>query len=198
VTNGTIFPEEAAKDLWPHFKKVCVNISVDGLGRQFDYQRFGANWEKVSANIERYRNTSSVTLVHVYVSISIFTAYYLPEIFAHWAKLGVMNFVSFVAQPDRFDVRSLPKELKAKISAKFLAHRNELPELSRSYLDQVDAYMNSEDREGLWAKAIESIWFHDGYRKQSFAATFPEFHREAMNLDLWWDYATQKERFFSS
>lgn len=195
VTNGTIFPEEAARDLWPHFKEVCVNVSVDGLGKQFEYQRYGANWERVSAHIERYRKTPGVNRVQVYVSISVFTAYYLPEIFAYWAKLGIPNFISIVTNPHRLDVRSVPPALKKIISQRFAEGKAGLPKEAVSFLDQVEAFMYEFDQSELWPRTIESIWFHDRYRKQSFAETFPEFHAEALRLGLWWDYEKEKERF---
>lgn len=197
VTNSTIFPEEAARELWPHFKSVLINVSADGIGEHFEYQRYGANWENCLKNIERYRSLDCVDRVSVYVSISMFSVYYLPEIFAYWASKGIMNFISIVTSPDRCDARSLPRALKDRVRERLASHTFQLPPHSQSYLKQVEEFMYSEDRSHVWPKAIESIWFHDKYRKQDFAKTFPEFHAEAMKLGCWFDYSdvSQKERF---
>lgn len=198
VTNSTIFPEEAARDLWPHFKSVYINVSVDGLGARFEYQRFGAKWDTCLKHIDRYRSLDCVDRVNVYVSISIFTIYDLPEIFAFWASKDIMNYISIVTNPDRCDVRSMPKALKARISERFANHGFTLPPHAKAYLKQVEEFMHSEDRSHVWPRTIESLWFHDKYRKQNFAATFSEFQQEAEKLGHWFDYATQKDQFMPS
>lgn len=195
ATNGELYPEGAARDHWPHFRFVNVNISVDGLGKQFEYQRFGAHWENVLGNIARYRALDSVDLVQVYLSISVFTVYYLPEIFAFWEKQGLNVCLSTVTNPHRFDVRVLPPALKEKIRARFGELGTTLGADSRQKMESVATFMLSEDRSELWPRFIESVWYHDGYRKQSFAETFPEFHREMVDAGVWYDYATQKEFF---
>ena len=195
VTNGTTYPEEAIQNDWPHFKSVQVNISVDGLEDHFEYQRFGAKWEEAMFNIDRYRSLKCVALVQIYVSISIFSIYYFPEMLLFWSKRGLNVCISIVTQPDRFDVRALPPALKERVRQKYSGiMKGVSPELKQKLKD-VEDFMMSGDLSNLWLKAIENIWFHDRYRKQKFVDFFPEFYEQAKMAGVWYDYETQKELF---
>ncbi len=196
VTNGSTYPEEAIREHWPHFKSVNVNISVDGIEDQFEYQRYGAKWEEVLANIERYQSIECVKLVQIYISISIFSIYYLPEMFLHWSKRGLTVCISIVTNPHRFDIRVIPPALKEKIKQKFSGAKLLLNPQLKQTLQTIEDFMMSEDKSELWPRTIENIWFHDKYRKQKFADFFPEFHEQAVKTEAWFDYETQKENFF--
>lgn len=196
VTNGTIFPEELARDVWPHFKAINVNVSADGIGPHFEYQRHGAKWDEAVANIERYRKISNVYLVQVYLNISMFSIYYLPEIFSFWHSRGIHVCTQHILNPERLNVRVMPKELKERVKAKLLGDLPRLPEKYQLEIKLAVDYMMSEDHSHLWPRFIESVWFHDNYRKEDFAATFPEFNLEMLELGIWYDYTTQKEYFF--
>lgn len=197
ATNGTQFPEAAANTLWPHFQHVNVNVSVDGLGPQFEYQRYGAKWDVALGNIEKYRALDSVDLVQVYLSISVFTVFYLPEILSFWQERGLNVCLSTVTNPHRLDARIIPAPLKALITAKYESYRGKLSPDFVQKMDGVANFLNSADHSNLWLKFIESTWFHDDYRKQSFAKTFPEFFAEISRLGYWYDYVSQKELFFA-
>jgi sulfatase maturation enzyme AslB (radical SAM superfamily) len=196
TTNGTIFPEQAAKNLWPQFRKTIVNISVDGLEDSFEYQRYGANWDSVLGNINKYQALEHLDQISIIVSVGFFTAYYLPEIFRYWSALGLSISISIVSG-NNFDMRFLPKRIKEKVSEKFAVFRSDLNEQCRDHLRTVEILMHSSDGSQEWPKTIESLWFHDQYRKQSFAETFPEFHRVIEELDLWYDYKTQRDAFWA-
>jgi hypothetical protein len=266
VTNGSIFPDEAERKNWNAFKHVKVGISADGTEKQFEYQRYGAKWDEVTANFERFRAVKEVDNVNIMLSVSIFNIFYLPEIYSYWLSKKVVNsfvgktlgfsnsfgfkrlysywlrmndvgefgeklpefsgsfsimriyyffyvrirfiidkcsirnrsriFTSFVFNPHRFDIRVLPKPLKESIAKKFTNSLGGFPKNTRDQLTLVIDQMQQEDLSHLWPKTLESIWFHDKHRAQSFAATFPEFHAEAVRVGVWYDYETQKEYFF--
>ena len=63
-TNGTQFPERGL-ELWPHFKRVEIALSIDDIGPRFEYQRTGASWQEVQQNIEKFKelygNLESIT-----------------------------------------------------------------------------------------------------------------------------------------
>ena len=35
-----------------NFKAVGFNVSIDGIGKRFEYLRHGANWKEVSDNLD--------------------------------------------------------------------------------------------------------------------------------------------------
>jgi hypothetical protein len=198
VTNGTIYPEEAINNHWPHFKTVVVNMSADGIGPHFEYNRNGAQWDQVLVNLNKYRSLDCVDRVNIFVSVSLFTIFYLPEILEFWDQEGLTAWSSMVTQPARYDARVLPATAKRIISLRFAALKERLSKRSQEQLAQAESFMHSQDLSSLWLRAIENIWFHDGHRKESFAKTFPEFHHALVGLGLWYDYQTQKELFVSS
>ena len=246
VTNGSLFPETDELNSWRKYRNVSIHVSVDGIGSQFEYQRFGANWEIVRQNILHYRKLKFLRRVDAFLTISIFNIYYLPEIYSALSEINIKpvnirdqdfevaddaalenkkldflripqywlgNFLffrfglrifqrkategavfsSFVFNPERFDVRVLPKGLKESVARKFSSVLETCDENTRLHLELALKQMNSEDLSSLWPKTIESIWFHDKYRNQSFAETFPEFHQESVRLGYWFDYGRPKE-----
>lgn len=56
VTNGTQ-DYEKYYDRFKHFKKVRLNISIDAVGKRFEYIRSGANWNDVYNKLKRLSET---------------------------------------------------------------------------------------------------------------------------------------------
>ena len=69
-------------DLVRKFKRLTMTLSVDGLGRTYDYIRYPARWSQVEANILRYRSWYQSGLVRGKLGIS--------------AVLGVFNLHQMV------------------------------------------------------------------------------------------------------
>ena len=185
TTNGTIFPEEAMREVWPHFSKVYLNVSVDGLYEQFEYQRYGARWNKVQENIRRYRASKLLHHLEILVSVSVFSVFDLPRSLEFWQKENLPVGLSFVSNPHRFDVRVLPAPLKRLISEKYSSCDQGLSDGNRLNLFKVRDFMNSADLSELWPKTKESIAFHDSYRQEKFAEVFSEFYKIAKSLGFW-------------
>ena len=53
-TNGTILPSSELMELWTQFKLVQLDFSIDDIGERFEYQRYPAKWDQVSANLQWY------------------------------------------------------------------------------------------------------------------------------------------------
>lgn len=237
ATNGTVVADEIVEKLWPYFREVHLNVSVDGLGAQFEYIRSGAKWETLLKNLEAYRRSPSVSAVGINITVSPFNIFYLPEMLVFWEKKGLVesrnpshdrpswagvwdrlrvraallwagrnyrvrdmlvNENNYVRTPERFDIRILPKVLKEKVDQKFQRFIPDIHPDLQVELRSALAVMHSEDLSALWPKFIESVWFHDNYRGESFAKCFPEFHAEAVAAGVWYDYKKQPEYFFSA
>jgi sulfatase maturation enzyme AslB (radical SAM superfamily) len=57
-TNGTILPSKELLDLWKQFKLVQLDISIDDIEERFEYQRYPAKWNQVTANLQWYINNA--------------------------------------------------------------------------------------------------------------------------------------------
>ncbi|TNF26608.1 MAG: radical SAM protein [Deltaproteobacteria bacterium] len=49
-TNFSVIPPECL-ELWKEFKSIELDISLDGVGKTFEYIRYGSDWNKVESNI---------------------------------------------------------------------------------------------------------------------------------------------------
>jgi MoaA/NifB/PqqE/SkfB family radical SAM enzyme len=93
-TNGTIFPA-GAEDLWRHFRHVEIAFSIDDVAERFEYQRSGAGWLEVNANLDLFRDmrarNANMTL-QVCTTVNVFNVMYLDDI-AHWIDQQSFDFV---------------------------------------------------------------------------------------------------------
>jgi MoaA/NifB/PqqE/SkfB family radical SAM enzyme len=117
-TNGTTFPEEGI-ELWPHFKLVEIAFSIDDIGSRFEYQRYGAIWDNVNYNIERFQNLKknypNIQLQHC-LTINVFNIFYLKDLM-HWMQQQTFDSTYFNVLHDavHFSIRSLPDNAKQEI-----------------------------------------------------------------------------------
>lgn len=174
-TNGTIYPEHAAQNLFPHFESITVFFSVDGIGSQFEYMRHGAKWDTVLQNIEKFRaNTNAY--IGVGPTISNFNIYYLPEFLEFWLNKDTPVFLNHLFHPTHFDIRAMPPELKKAVIKKLRSvDPDRFAKILLTDYEGIISYMMSEDRSEYWPTFLLSLSQHDTYRAQSFASTFPEF-----------------------
>ena len=75
TTNGTIYKNI---DVLKKFKKVTINISVDGICEQFEYLRYPAKWSKVYKNIQKFFKEEDFNLTFV-LTVSSINIYYIDR-----------------------------------------------------------------------------------------------------------------------
>jgi MoaA/NifB/PqqE/SkfB family radical SAM enzyme len=120
-TNGTQYPESAA-EIWQHFKHVEIAFSIDDVGTRFEYQRTGASWAEVVANIERFRSLraqyTNITL-QVCSTVNVFNVLYLPEL-AEWNYAQGFDYVywNMMHEAYYFSIATLPEGVKRDITMK--------------------------------------------------------------------------------
>jgi len=168
MTNASIFPDDRFWVRWEKFKKVDIQLSIDGIYNQFEYMRWPAVWSSVENNVKSYINKKSnniqISLSH---TVSIFNVFYLPE-FIKWClqnKLG-KPYLGMVSSPKMYSIKALPQQVKETLGKK----------LDRFTFKEIVNYMYSEDLNEEFAGAIKHIHALDQQRNQSFNETFPEFY----------------------
>lgn len=118
-TNGTTFPQRGL-ELWQHFKLVEIALSIDDIGQRFEYQRYGANWDVVQNNLQKFRelrkNSNNIKL-QLCLTVNVFNIWNLKEI-CKWIPKQKFNFVYFNVLHDAwyFSIRSLPVTAKEKVT----------------------------------------------------------------------------------
>ena len=168
-TNGTQLPNEALESIWPHFKTVDVQFSIDGIGEQFEYQRHPAKWDRALEVLQAFKNKQSKQFtVGICHTINIFNVYYIPE-FLKWAEeFGISVYLNSLHYPNYYNVKCLPMYAKRQISKKLSGHSN--PNV-KTFID----YMNQDD-DGYWdwMKFVDWTKRKDEFRKEKFSTTFVE------------------------
>ena len=172
-TNGTQFPEEAIKEIWPYFKRVEIAFSIDDIESRFEYQRHPAKWVEVNENIVKFKQAGLENFsMQVCTTINLFSMFHLDEL-ASKVKEWDPEFwhINVLHNPIEFDIQQIPKEIKKEIAGRVLQ--------CKVYKNQIQTavdYMMHEPRDRLsdWhLKIKEKIIQIDSIRKENFRQTFP-------------------------
>ena len=120
-TNGTQYPEQA-HEIWRHFRHVEIAFSIDDVGARFEYQRTGAGWAEVEANIVRFkllRSQYANISLQVCSTVNVFNVLYLPEL-AAWNSTQGFDYVywNMMHEAYYFSISTLPEGAKRDIIVK--------------------------------------------------------------------------------
>jgi MoaA/NifB/PqqE/SkfB family radical SAM enzyme len=170
-TNGTVFPEQHS--IWSHFKHVEVAFSIDNTGARFEYERYGANWDEVQANISKFnalRNAKFST--QICLTINTQNVYYLQEL-CDWIQTQTFDhtFFNMLHDPWHMCISRMPDTAKQLViehleSGKFIpAH---LPEIT----NVIQFIKNGASSDG--SEFIKWMKIADQYRDQNFSDTHKE------------------------
>ena len=174
-TNGTQYPEHA-EAIWSHFKHVEIAFSIDDVGPRFEYQRTGAVWSEVEANILRFKQlrsrNSNITL-QVCSTVNVFNVYYLAEL-AAWNSAQGFDYVywNILHEAYYFSIGTLPAETKAGITMKLRSGGSDsdaAPEFKK-ILDFMNAGVSLDGSN--MRREIANL---DRRRQQNLAHIEPEF-----------------------
>jgi radical SAM protein with 4Fe4S-binding SPASM domain len=173
-TNATHVPSEKWLHLFHKFKQVEMNLSIDGIGEQFEYIRYPAKWEDVEQTVSWCsKNENNINLIWgIITTVSNLNVYYLPEILYQTDEWGKSNvFLNLLENPLFYCIKNLPINVKTAIKEKFSSskHISRLQSVLNFMLDQ-EPNITAFEQFNSWTQKI------DQYRKQSFVKTFPKFN----------------------
>jgi hypothetical protein len=81
-TNATQRVSDRVLELWSRAHLVELYFSIDDIGKRFEYQRYGANWDQVVANLQWYHQVlPSNHLFYIMTTVSYLNLWYLPELY---------------------------------------------------------------------------------------------------------------------
>lgn len=181
-TNGTQLPIEVL-ELWPHFKKVEVSISVDSVGLRGELERHGASWTTVNDNIDTFctwRDTMPNLEVHLCCTISIQNVLYLEELCA-WAitKNFDYEYFNLVHDPDWMSIASMTKEARSLVIDKLASAV--VPPKYAVEIDKIKQFIiNGSSTDGV--EFVTKMKELDRLRRENFAETHTEIAK-AMGYD---------------
>jgi MoaA/NifB/PqqE/SkfB family radical SAM enzyme len=173
-TNGTVFPEQA--ELWANFKYVEIAFSIDNVGARFEYERYGADWEEVQANIAKFtamRNKKIST--QLCTTMNIQNVYYLPEL-CDWVSTQTFDHVYFnmLHDPWHMCISKMTSQAQELVIDRLITHEFN-PKYRAEILRIVQFIRNGEGSDGQ--EFLQKMQTTDAYRKQSFLDTHNEIAR---------------------
>ena len=174
-TNGTQYPAEA-EAIWSHFRLVEIAVSIDDVGARFEYQRSGAVWTEVQANIELFkslRDRMPNIQLQFCCTVNVFNVYYLKEL-ADYVYAQGFNFVywNMMHEAYYFSISTLPESAKQAIAA-HLESAAVTDNVGQEFANIVQFMMNGVGLDGnILRMRVADL---DRKRQQNLATVEPEF-----------------------
>ncbi len=198
TTNLTLLPRSVT-ELWPRFKSVSLNCSIDGYGAVNGYIRRPSRWEAVNRNLRmvdahftewNLRQVSTNTTVQIYNVLGLDKLYaYFRSEFDHVLPAP---FLSPLSWPPYLSVQNLPPDIKRIARERLLQEktraeyreREDLAWLMNS-IDTLLAYMDGVSGRDHWH---DFRWFTESSDREfgdSFECAEPEMAGLLASAGLW-------------
>ena len=171
ATNGTIFPENAVKNIWPYFKRIIIMLSADGIKKGFEYSRYPAEWSVYENTLQRYVDAGITPTISY--GVSVYSIFNLIESIEYYYSKNIPVWLNIVYDANT-SIAALPNEIKKDITDKI---KNEFkPEwnsiLQEKTIDGIVNYMNNTKMDFEPVRLdINNV---DEIREQSFNNVFKE------------------------
>ena len=174
TTNGTVRPSKEIAKIWDKFKKVDIQISIDGIGNKNEYIRWPSEWNTISNTLDYYKSlrTQKANIVlSISTTVSVFNVMDIPNII-EWLEINELPYpyMGLVTAPTQYNISILPQHVKNSIT-KIISDTND------SRLLPIIQAMNSKDNSFEVDKFMNHVKILDTHRNQSFVETFPELYQ---------------------
>ena len=194
-TNGTFANKDFLKTLTDNFASVGFNVSIDGAVKErFEYLRHGAEWDKVSKNLDYFHKLNETGQASIGIShtITALNVMYLAEFHKTFARRWPTFIIyhNIARFPTWYNPSVFPEEMKPAI-VKPLQEANVNDNLRKEF-DGIIKFVLTPRTEtvrpygNLPTDTVESEIIHrwnlfrqqiisgDLYRKENFREAFPE------------------------
>jgi hypothetical protein len=196
--------DDAIIEIWKHFKKVKVGVSLDGMGDRNHYIRYPTDWEAIERNLHKLDNTPDNILCNIALAVQILNIKHIPD-FIKWkvkSNFKKLNFEKNVAGqinggglvgvhlvwiPTWLSIRVLPKEDKIEVRKLFADLQDwlwnnytkdtefwETNPYGWKRWEGILDWMDAEDHTNLLPDFKEYVTTMDAQRNTDFNLTFPE------------------------
>lgn len=111
-------------DIWPKFKRVRPNLSIDGIGSTYEYIRYPSKWNVVAQNIDDLLDLAKRMdlIIDIHTVFSTFNAHGVPDLIKYFTKyandtkyISPFPYFIWVQDPPHANVQSMPVEVKDQI-----------------------------------------------------------------------------------
>jgi sulfatase maturation enzyme AslB (radical SAM superfamily) len=174
-TNGTIWNTNNTQ-LFDHFEKVNIALSIDGVENRFEYMRHPAQWAEVLNNIEKmtawrdlHPESRHLFLTH---TVSAFNIWYVPEVVKFARQHNLELYINpCLLEDDTFNIQRIPNDIKQLADAHIMSAMEYTDQELREIRKLVDYTPEGSD----WQDWLDEVKLRDNYRNESFQEIFPEY-----------------------
>jgi len=147
LTNASSYPKKLL-DKFAHFKKINLTVSLDGTGEIIEYQRRGANWNKLKVNSELLIKNFDASINCVLTAVNIFR---IDQLFDYFFDNNYLNIHLSLVKQDFLRPNIIPAELKQEIEKKLMRKKEFFSEntaVGKIYIDLYDQALLSLQGDG--------------------------------------------------
>jgi len=179
-TNATQWPEKLF-DIWVEFGRVDVAFSVDNVGKRFEYERYGAKWDRANEIIDvvngktNHPPSGNIT-TQLCFTINIQNVYYLDELLA-WADTKGFGSIYFnmLHSPSHMNIQHMTPAAQLLVVNKLKTHFWTTSKYQEEIDNVIKFIENGAGSDGK--RFVSDMQRTDAYRKQNFLDTHPEIAR---------------------
>jgi len=113
TTNGSVTLTANQQETFKKFKNLNICLSIDGVGKQFEYIRYPTKWQTLLDNIQQYKNIGAK--LSVSFTVSNLNILYYEEIINWFNEQGLEYNHNLVRTPKYFNIEVLPVEIKKNL-----------------------------------------------------------------------------------
>lgn len=184
-SNATLFEGDVVENLIANFKGIGLGLSIDGMGKVYDYLRHPGVWAEVKDNMLKYheikKRSPESFIVSVSHTIGWVNAWELPE-FHTFIKTETPEFViwnNIIHSPEHMAIWCIPAGLKKRIQAKWQAYDWGK---YKTDIEGIITYMNSrQPSDDELRKHYKMFTTHDKLRDENLLDILPtEIVKEIM------------------
>jgi len=108
TTNGSVKLNKEIYDRFKNFKAVHICLSIDAIGKQFEYIRTLGKWEKVKNNIQNLlllKKQLKHLSVANHITVSALNLFYLDPLLEYLNSIGITSDFTFCEGPDEYSLK---------------------------------------------------------------------------------------------
>lgn len=190
-SNLGLLPDRVVQ-LWQHFKRIEVHVSLESVGELNEVIRFPSKWKVVDRNLRKLIDLKETLPMHleVHTTFQAYTIFGLTRLFEYLKQFSEdipqFPYLIWLDNPSYLSVLSLPLELRKKattqLSSYIEAHRDAYTSGPHSgfvleKISMLEAYLNrmeSEPENGEFSKMVHFTKQLDESRGQNLLSLIPE------------------------
>lgn len=176
-SNATLYEGELVEKLVANFEGFGLGLSIDGMGKVYEYLRHPGVWSEVKDNMLKYheikKRSPDSFIVSVTHTIGWINAWELPE-FHEFIKTETPQFTvwnNIIHSPEHMAIWCMPASLKQRVEAKWRTY--DWGKYT-SAIEGIITYMNSKQPTDEQLREFYKVFArHDAVRNENLLEVLP-------------------------